>query len=178
MKQFFAGILVLGWSATTAFACWQTGGPPVVSLAVQSLNIRVTNNDRPQKGLRFELHKAITFNVEEARKTGAFEKQILKSATTDSLGLLSFGEVKPGKYWIFSGRLSDSVAVEVVAPTRFSVNKRIWYYHFGDGCFAAVAENVVEASGALSKQYRRSSQMEKANSQGPTANDRRPTTDD
>jgi hypothetical protein len=142
VNRFFASVLVLGWSATAAFACWQTGGPPVVSLAAQSLNMRVTNNDEAQNGLRFELHKAITFDVEEARKTRAFEKRTLKSATTNSLGLLSFGEVMPGKYWIFSGRLSDSVGVEVVAPTPLSVNKPIWYYHFADGCFAAVAENV------------------------------------
>jgi hypothetical protein len=106
--------------------------------------MRVTNNEKPQRGLRFELHKAITFDVEEARKTGAFQKQILKSAITDLLGLLSFGEVMPGKYWIFSGSLSDSVAVEVVASTPRSVNKRIWYYHFADGCFAAIAENVAD----------------------------------
>jgi hypothetical protein len=108
--------------------------------------MRVTDNDKAQSGLKFELHKAITFDVEEARKTGAFEKKILKSALSDSLGLLSFGEVKPGKYWIFSGRRPDSVAVEVVAASRFSVNKRIWYYHFADGCFAAVVENAVNAS--------------------------------
>jgi len=141
VKQSFACILLLSCSVSTAFACWQTGGPPILSLASQSLNMRVTNNDKAERGMRFELHKAITFDVEEARKTGAFEKRILKSATTDSLGLLSFGEVKPGKYWVFSGRLSDSVAVEVVAPTPVSANKRIWYYHFADGCFAAVAEN-------------------------------------
>jgi hypothetical protein len=126
VKRFLAGVLVLGWSVATAFACWQTGGPPVVSLAAKSLNIRVTNNDKVEKGLRFELHKAITCDVEEARKTGAFEKQKLKSATTDSLGLLSFGVVMPGKYWIFSGSLADSVMVEVVDPTPLSVNKRIW----------------------------------------------------
>jgi hypothetical protein len=105
--------------------------------------MRVTNNDKAERGMRFELHKAITFDVEEARKTGAFEKRILKSATSDSLGLLSFGEVIPGKYWIFSGRLSDSVAVEVVTPTSLTVNKRIWLHYFADGCFAAVAENEV-----------------------------------
>jgi hypothetical protein len=138
VRRFLAGALVLSWTATAAFACRETGGPPVVLLAAQSLNMRVTNNEKAQRGLRFELHKAITFDAEEARKTGAFEKQILKSATTDALGLLSFGEVKPGKYWIFSGRLSDSVAVEVLAPTPFSVIKRIWWHHFGDGCFAAV----------------------------------------
>jgi hypothetical protein len=99
--------------------------------------------------MKFELHRAITFDVEEAKKTGAFEKQILKSVITDSLGLLSFGEVKPGKYWIFSGLLSDSVAVVVLAPTPASVKKRIWPYYFGDGCFAAVAENVVSASSSL-----------------------------
>ncbi len=81
MRRFLAGVLVLSWTVTAAFACWQMGGPPVVLLAVQSLNMRVTDNDKAQKGLRFELHKAITFDVEEARKTGAFEKQILKSAT-------------------------------------------------------------------------------------------------
>jgi len=149
VRRFIAAGLVLGWSVTAAFACWQMGGPPVVLLAAKSLNMRVTNNDKAQRGLRFELHKAITFDVEEARKTGAFEKQTLKSATTDSLGLLSFGEVMPGKYWIFAGRLSDSVAVEVVAPTLLSVNKRIWYYHFADGCFAAVAENAVNTPGNL-----------------------------
>jgi len=143
VRRFLAAVLVLGWSVTAAFACWQVGGPPVVLLAAKSLNMRVTNNDKAQKGLRFELHRAITFDVENTRKTGAFEKRILKSASTDSLGLLSFGEVKPGKYWVFSGWLADSVAVEVVDPTPVSVNKRIWYYHFADGCFAAVAENAV-----------------------------------
>jgi hypothetical protein len=38
--------------------------------------MRVTNNNKPQTGLKFELHKAITFDLEEARKTGAFEKNI------------------------------------------------------------------------------------------------------
>jgi hypothetical protein len=140
MRRFLASALVLGWSVTPAFACWQTE-PPAVSLSAKFLNLRVTNNDKPQKGLRFELHKAITFDLEEARKTGAFEKQILKSATTDSLGLLSFGEVMPGKYWVFSGRLSDSVAVVVLTPAPLSGSKRIWLHHFADGCFAAVAEN-------------------------------------
>ena len=96
MRRFLAGALVLSGTVTAAFACWQTGGLPVVLLAAQSLHMRVTNNEKAQRGLRFELHKAITFDVEEARRTGAFEKQILKSATTDALGLLSFGEVKPG----------------------------------------------------------------------------------
>ena len=146
MRWFIAAVLVLSCSVTAAFACWQMGGPPVVLLATKSLNMRVTNNDKAQKGLRFELHKAITFHVEEAQKTGAFEKRILKSATTDSLGLLSFGEVMPGKYWIFSGRLSDSVGVEIVAPTPHTVNRRLWYCHFADGCFAAVTENAANTS--------------------------------
>jgi hypothetical protein len=147
LKRFFVGVLLFGWSVTTAFACWQTGGPPVVSLSAKSLNMRVTDNEKPVKGMRFELHKAITFDVEEEQKTGVFEKQILKTATTDSLGLLSFGEVMPGRYWIFSGSLSDSVAVEVVSPTFRTVKKRIWYYHFADGCFSAVAENAANTSG-------------------------------
>ena len=135
-------LLCLG--ATYAFACWQVEQPPIVVRTV-SLVARVTENDAPRRRLTFSLHKAITFDDREARKQGAYEKQILKSATTDSAGVFSFGEVKPGHYWIVplaAAALSDSIAVEVVGPDAKAPHQRLWVKYFADGCRDVLPENV------------------------------------
>jgi hypothetical protein len=128
--------------ATMAFACWQIERPPVV-LGTQSLNLRVTDNGKAPKGWKFELHKAITFDRNEARRAGAYEKKSVGSATTDSLGMLSFGEVKPGRYWIVAGEsLSDSIAVEVTTPAPTAPKKRLWLNYYDDSCLDVAAENL------------------------------------
>jgi len=89
-----------------------------------------------------ELHKAITFDIEDARRIGAYERKSLKSATTDSQGLLSFGEVRPGRYWIVpeGGTLGSSIAVEVVSPGAVAA-KRVWLNYYADGCLDVVVES-------------------------------------
>jgi hypothetical protein len=127
-------------AVTTGFACWQTETPKTV-LPTKSLNLRVTHNDKAEKDMKFELHKAITFDIEEARQLGAYDRKSLKSATTDSQGLLSFGEVKPARYWIVpkGGTLGSSIAVEVISP-RAVAAKRVWLNYFADGCLDVVVE--------------------------------------
>ena len=126
-----------------AFGLWATPPRPVV-LQGRSLNIRVTRDGKPQTGAIFGLHKAITFDWDEARKTRAFEKGSLKSAVTDSLGLLSFGEVKPGKYWIVpsGGSVGDSVPVEMREPSGKGPLYRVVVEHNGEGDLFAGLEVV------------------------------------
>jgi len=127
--------------ATAAFACWQTERPPAV-LVARSLNLRVTDNGKARKGWKFDLHKADTLDRNEALRIGAYGKKSLASAMTDSLGMLSFGEVKPGSYWIVAGHsLSDSVAVQVAAPGGAAAGKRLWLDYDAEGCFEVVVEN-------------------------------------
>lgn len=59
-----------------------------------SLNLRVTDDSKAPRGMKFELRTAIPFDAQGAPWTGAYEKKVLKFRTTDSHGLLSFGEVK------------------------------------------------------------------------------------
>jgi hypothetical protein len=124
-----------------SFACGQTERPASM-LGARSVNLCITNDGKPQRGSKFELHKAITFDREEARTTGAYERQSLGSATADSLGMLSFGEVKPGRYWIVTGEsLSYSIAVEVTTPNANAPSQRLWLDYFADGCLDVVVEN-------------------------------------
>ncbi len=141
MRSVLIACAAIVCSVTTAFACWQTDRPPAL-VTSNSLNLRVTDNDKAKKGAKFELHRATTFDREEARRTGAFEKAILKSVTTDSQGQLSFGEVKPGRYWIVpeGGSLSYSIAVEVTAANNRDA-KRIWLRYYDDGCLDITVEN-------------------------------------
>jgi len=91
--------------------------------------------------MKFELHKAITFDRNEARTVGAYDKKSLGSAITDSLGMLSIGEVNPGRCWSVTGEsLSDSIAVEVTRPAADAPQKRLWlkYYHDDGGLDVAV----------------------------------------
>jgi hypothetical protein len=83
----------------TAYAsgCGQTEQPPVVARTT-SLNAPVTDNDAPRQRMAFELRQAMTFDRTEAQKQGAHEKRSLKSVTTDSAGMLRFGEVRTGRY--------------------------------------------------------------------------------
>jgi hypothetical protein len=102
----------------------------------------VTDNGKAKRGWKFELHKANTFDRNEALTIGAYDKKSLGSAMTDSLGMLSFGEVKPGTYWIVAGHsLSDSVAVQIAAPRRAAAGKRLWLDYDAKGCFEVVVEN-------------------------------------
>ena len=143
MRGYFRLSVVFICLITSAFACWQTGWPRV-TLATQSVNLRVTYNPKPQggddkaqSGRTFQLHKAITLSPTHTRTEEYYEKKVLKSAITDSQGLASFGEVVPGIYWITGG--AEPIGLTVVPPTR-SYAKRIWVSEFGDGCINAVAE--------------------------------------
>jgi hypothetical protein len=128
---------------TAAFGLWALPPRPVI-LRTHSLNVRVTWDGKPQSGSRFELHKSITFDWEEARRTRAFEIESLKSASTDSRGLLSFGEVKPGRYWIVprGGSVSDSVPVEVREPSAEGPLYRVLVSHNSEGDLFAGLEVV------------------------------------
>lgn len=143
-KIAIAASILLCFLPRQAFGCWPTDHPPVV-LKTNSLNVRVTDNEAPRGQMTFELHQAITFARSEARRQGAYEKKIMKSVVTDSAGMLSFGEVKPGRYWVVlrgGGSLSDSVAVEIVAPNADISHQRLWVKYYGDGCRDDVAENM------------------------------------
>lgn len=91
MKRLALSIAVLNCFAVSAFACWQTDWPRVV-LATQSVNLRLTVNAKAQEARVFRLHKAITLNPKQKPPEQFYEKRALKSATTDSRGLASFGE--------------------------------------------------------------------------------------
>ena len=125
------------------FGLWALPAGPVI-LRARSLNVRVTWDGKPQSGLRFELHRSITFDWEEARRTRAFEIESLKSALTDSSGLLSFGEVKPGRYWIVprGGSIGDSVPVEVREPSVKGPLYRVLVEHNSEGDLFADLEVV------------------------------------
>jgi hypothetical protein len=133
LLRFLAALMSYCLMSAPLYACYQIGQPPVVIEAV-SLNGRATDHDRPYGGLRFELHRAITFNREEAQKTGLWEPKILKFATADSGGLFSFGDVPPGRYWVVVGRGSMNFAVEVVDSSGKPPFKRLWYNVFADSC--------------------------------------------
>ena len=133
---------LLCFVAAYAFGCWQTEQPPVVVRTV-SLNARVTDNDVPKTHITFELHKAISFDPGDAQQQGAFQREILKSATPDSAGMFSFGKVNPGRYWIVYGATrSDWIAVEVLSPNTNVPHQRLWVKYYADGCRDVVAENM------------------------------------
>jgi len=98
--------------------------------------MRVTYNDKVQRGRTFQLRKAITLSPEPASRQARYEKKVLKSAITDSLGLASFGEVEPGIYWITGG--ANDIAVTIVPPTGSA--ERVWVNEFADGCINAEVE--------------------------------------
>jgi hypothetical protein len=135
VKRLALSIAVLNCLAG-AFACWQTDWPRVV-LATQSVNLRLTYNDKAQEGRVFRLHKAITLNPKQKPPEQFHEKKVLKSAITDSRGLASFGEVVPGTYWVVGG--ANEIALTVVPPTS-SGAKRVWVNEFADGCINAELE--------------------------------------
>jgi len=123
-----------------ANACWQMGQEPI-RIKARSLNGRATDHDRPYSGLRFELHRAITFDREESRKTGLWEPAILKFATADSGGLFSFGDVLPGRYWVVVGRGSMNFGLELVNSYGKPPYERLLYKSFADGCEELKVEN-------------------------------------
>ena len=106
-------------------------------MATQSVNLRLTVNDKAQDARVFELHEAITLNPKQKPPEQFYEKKVLKSATTDSPGLASFGEVAPGTYWIVGG--ANEIALTVVPPAR-SGAKRVWVNESADGCIGAELE--------------------------------------
>ena len=110
-------------------------------MKAETLNGRATDHDRPYGGLRFELHRAITFNREEAGKTGLWDPKIVKFATANSGGLFTFGEIPPGRYWIVVARGSMNFAVEVVKSYGKSPSKRLWYNYWADGCELLAVED-------------------------------------
>jgi len=87
--------------------------------------------------MTFWLHKAVTLNPKQKPPEQFYEKKALKSASTDSRGLASFGEVVPGTYWIVGG--ANEIAFTVVPPTSVGA-KRVWVNEFGDGCINAELE--------------------------------------
>ena len=114
--------------SSPGFACWQNEQPTVL-ISTNLLSARITNNDRPLRRMKIQLHTATTFSREEARSMGAYEKRILRSATSDAKGVLSFGQVSPGKYWLVpvgSRSLSESIAVEVIAAESRETEQRLW----------------------------------------------------
>ena len=128
---------VLMLTETAAFGCWQTEQVPVL-LHATSLNALVIDHDKPKKGAKFELRQAITFDREEAKLTGAYNQNSLRAATTDSLGVFSFGEVRQGRYWIVPAgarSLHDPIAVEVKSPdNKKGARERLKINYFADGC--------------------------------------------
>ena len=136
MKRLALFIAVLNCLGVSAFACWQTERPRVV-LATQSVNLRLTYNDKAQEGRVFGLHRARTPMPEEKPSEQVYEKEVLKSSVTDSNGLASFGRVVPGRYWIVGG--ADEIGITVVPPTS-SEAKRVWVNEFADGCINAELE--------------------------------------
>ncbi len=153
MRYWVAILATLCLVSLRADACWQMDQNPIVIKAM-SLNGRAIDHDRPYSGLRFELHRAITFDREERWKTGIWNPEIFKStsldreegpkrlwkpeilkvATADSSGLFSFGEVPPGRYWVVLGRGSMNFAVELVDSNGKPPYKRLFYNSFADGC--------------------------------------------
>jgi hypothetical protein len=136
----FLVFLTVCLMSVRSYACYQTAQPPVLIRTV-SLNGRASVDDKPEKGLRFELHRAITFNREEGWKTGLWESRIIKFATTDSSGLFTFGEIPPGRYWLLVAKGSMNFAVEVANSYAKPPYKRLWYRYFADGCEELLAED-------------------------------------
>ena len=137
------GALLLAISVPV-FGCWQTEQPPVL-ISAKSLNARITNNDEPLRTIKLELHRAITFNRQEAQSKGAYDTRILKSATSDSNGMLSFGEVAPGKYWLVpsgSRSLGESAPVEVIVADFRKPGRRLWVKYHADGCRDVAVEDL------------------------------------
>ncbi len=142
MKRIIALALVCVFMPSYSYACWQVGQAGAI-IQTTSLNGRVTDNEKPREGMRFDLHRAITFDRVEAQKTGAWEQPTLKTVTADSSGLFSFGEVPPGRYWIVSGKgnLSESFAVEVWTPKVRDAYQRLWVRYWADGCQDLLVED-------------------------------------
>jgi hypothetical protein len=148
LKTALLCILISICFATVTFARWQIEQPSAV-LGTHSWNLRVTDNDKAPRGMKFELHKAITFDRNEARTVGAYDKKSLGSQITDALGMLSFGEVKPGRYGSVTGEsLSDSIAVEVTRPAADAPKKRLWLKYYDDGCLDVAVESLNPTSHA------------------------------
>jgi hypothetical protein len=135
MRRAILSLLALACLGGSAFGCFQIDYPRA-ELPTQSLNLRVTYNDKVRGGRTFQLHKAIT--PHPARGQARYAKKVLKSATTDSQGLASFGEVAPGIYWIKGG--ANDIAVTIIPPTNTPA-KRIWVNEYADGCINAAVES-------------------------------------
>jgi hypothetical protein len=123
------------------FLCLLADGQSPVLIRTVSLNGRATVDDKPATGIRFELHRAITFNREERWQTGLWDSRIIKFATTDASGLFTFGEILPGRYWLLVAKGSMNFAVEIVNSYGKAPYKRLWYKYYADGCEDLLVEN-------------------------------------
>ena len=144
MKRLALFMAVLNCLGVSALACWQTERPRVV-LATQSVNLRLTYNDKAQEGRVFGLHRARTLIPKEKPLEQVYEKEVLKSSVTDSNGLASFGPVVPGTYWIVGG--ANEIGITLVPPTS-SDEMRVWVNEFADGCISAELEKRVKPPSA------------------------------
>jgi hypothetical protein len=108
----------------------------------KSLNGHAVVDEKPGRGIRFELHKAITFNREEGKRRGLWEPQILRTATSDASGLFTFGEVSPGRYWLVQSKGPMDFRIEVGDSYGRPPYKRLLYSYFGDGCEGLNVEDV------------------------------------
>jgi len=136
VRSAILSLLALTCLGGSAFGCWQTDCPRL-KLPTQSVNLRVTYNDKVQGGRAFQLYKAVT--LYPAPGQGRYEKKVLKSAITDSNGLASFGDVAAGIYWITGG--ANDIAITAVFPTN-GKSKRVWVNEFADGCINAEVESM------------------------------------
>jgi hypothetical protein len=141
MKRYIAFLSLYCLVSAHCYACWQTAHPPV-RITTVSLNGRASVDDKPEKGIRLELRRAITFNREEGWKTRLWEPKTIKSATTDSSGKFELGEIPPGRYWLLVAKGSMNFPVEVVDSYGKPPYKRLWYKYFADGCEELLVEDV------------------------------------
>ena len=143
MKTYLGILAMCSLISVRAYGCWQmeVSDDPVV-IKVKSLNGHAMVDEKPGQGIRFELHKAITFKRKEGKRRGLWEQQVLRTATSDASGLFTFGEIPPGRYWLVQSKGPMDFRIEIVESYGSPPYSRLLYRYFADGCEGLKTEDV------------------------------------
>jgi len=137
VATYIAAALFCCSASRRAFACYQVAPEPIF-IDADSLNGRAVREGKPIEGVRFKLHRAITFTRGAGKM---WESPAIKTTITTSEGLFTFGEVAPGRYWVVSSYAHSTFPVEIRSPGADRKYKRLFYNNFADGCETLSVEN-------------------------------------
>jgi hypothetical protein len=145
MKRILALAMLLTLSGS-AFPCVQAWDG-FSTLRSDEFKGRITFRGKPLLNAQLELHKFLLDDADSKSSVPVRARRIksapevLRTASTDTQGLFTFGKLPPGKYVVRMTKPShETITIDLIAPDEYSQDARVWIRGYADWCTDVIIE--------------------------------------